>query len=971
MAADGRIVIDTAINTKGFKAGAKEVEDAAKRAADTITDIGKTAQDSVNSAVEVINSQAEAFEKVDQQIETVKEHMDEVNASAGSTDGFEKTNQALNTTGERAHNAAQAVRQLEQKSGDASKAAWAAFREQNAIFEEQQAAAAEVQKQLDAQSKTGEKTQEYVALEQEIDKLSAKMDALVEKQIRFVEIGGDQKSKTFKGMEYDIEQLRAKLEGLQAQKMALESSGGAYTSAAPVDIGAQVTATQQTNSFSAALATLKARIVEYAQSSGVANSAQLLLSRSANAAKAAVSGIWSGAQRVATGFKNAASAVKDYITKSRKVGSSAGIGAKGMATMALGVSSLLGAFMKLRQGLTEGLKNLSKFDKGTNTAMSSLSSSLTQVKNSLATAFSPILTAIAPAINSLLGMISRALNAIGEFMAALTGQSTYTRATAVQEDYAASLDGTAAAAKNAQKQMSGLDEMTTWQSKESGGSGSGSGSGSKAFETVDIKNSPFANFAEQIKDLIAAQDFRGVGDAVAQKLNVAISSWDGAGAGKSLSDGIKNALDTALGFLQGTNWQGMGQQVANFITAIDWSGIVSRLYEGVGSALGALAGFLWGLVQGAWESVVGWWNEVAFEDGQFTIQGLLNGIWEGIKNIGKWIYDHIFKPFIDGFCKAFGINSPSTVMLEMGGYIVQGLVNAIKSIPQKVGEFFTNAKNKAVSAFNTLKTNITTKATEIYNSVVTWIKNIPTKIGEFFTNAKSKAVSAFNALKTGASNALKTLTSWIAGAFKTDWTKKLGALGNPINALLTNIQNIWNGIKGVFNGITTFVSGVFTGNWKKAWEGVKKIFSSVLDTFVSYAKAPINGIIGLINGLVDALNTAIAGINKIKVNIPSWVPLVGGKSIGFNIPKLSKIPYLASGAVIPPNAPFTAMLGDQRHGTNLEAPESLIRQIVREESGSGVHTFIAQINRRTIFKEIIDEGKLQQARTGKNPFVLA
>ena len=188
---------------------------------------------------------------------------------------------------------------------------------------------------------------------------------------------------------------------------------------------------------------------------------------------------------------------------------------------------------------------------------------------------------------------------------------------------------------------------------------------------------------------------------------------------------------------------------------------------------------------------------------------------------------------------------------------------------------------------------------------------------------------------------------------------------------MKNIQNIWNGIKGTFNGITTFVSGVFTGNWKKAWEGVKKIFSSVFSTFISIAKAPINGIIGLINGLVDALNTAIAGINKIKVDIPSWVPLVGGKSIGFNIPKLSKIPYLASGAVIPPNAPFTAMLGDQRHGTNLEAPESLIRQIVREESGSGVHTFIAQINRRTIFKEIIDEGKLQQARTGKNPFVLA
>ena len=759
MAADGRIVIDTAINTSGFQAGTKQMEAAAKRTAGTLNKIGESARA-----------------------------------------GFEKAMQV--------------------QGGGAQVAS-------------------------------------YAALEQELNQVTGKIDALIEKQQRFVDIGGSQDSLTFKGMEYDIEQLRARMVELQAQKEALGT---------PVSGGG----------------------------------------------KSAFNGIWSGVQRVAAGFKNAASAVKDYITKSRKVGSSAGIGAKGMAVMALGVSSLLGAFMKLRQGLVEGLKNLSKFDKGTNAAMSSLTGSLTQVKNSLATAFSPILTAIAPAINALLGMISRALNAIGEFMAALTGQSTYTRATAVQENYAASLDGTASAAKNAQKQMSGLDEMTTWQSKQSGGGGGGGGNASKAFETVDIANSPFANFATQIKDMIAAQDFRGVGNAVAQKLNTAISSWDSAGAGKSLSDKIVGVLEGVVGFLEGTNWQGLGKQIANFITNINWSEITSLVFEGIGAAFGAILGFLYGLVEDAIKTVQDWMDWA----GNQTIEGLLLGIWEGIKNIGKWIYDNIFKPFADGFCKAFGIKSPSTVAYSWGGYIVQGLVNAVKSIPQKVGAFFTTLKTKITSTCN-------------------------------------------------------SITAWFAGAFSTDWTKKLGALGNPVNALFQNIKNVWGNIKGVFNGITTFVKGVFTGDWKKAWEGVKKIFSNVFGVLLSVAKAPINGIIGLINGLIDALNTAIAGINKIKVDIPSWVPLVGGNSIGFNIPKLSKIPYLASGAVIPPNAPFTAMLGDQRHGTNLEAPESLIRQIVREESGSGNYTFVAQINRRTIFKEIIDEGKLQQARTGKNPFALA
>lgn len=759
MSADGRIVIDTAINTSGFQAGTKQMEAAAKRTAGTLNKIGESARA-----------------------------------------GFEKAMQV--------------------QGGGAQVAS-------------------------------------YAALEQELNQVTGKIDALIEKQQRFVEIGGSQDSMTFKGMEYDIEQLRARMVELQAQKEALGT---------PVSGGG----------------------------------------------KNAFNGIWSGVQRVATGFRNAASAVKDYMTKSRKVGSSANIGAKGMATMALGVSSLLGAFMKLRQGLVEGLKNLSKFDKGTNTAMSSLKSSLTQVKNSLATAFSPILTAIAPAINTLLSMISSALNAIGEFMAALTGQSTYTRATAVQEDYAASLDGTAKAAKDAQKQMSGLDEMTTWQSKDSGG-GSGSGSGSKAFETVDVKNSPFANFAEQLKERFENQDYRGVGEAVAEKVNEAVSSWDSTGAGKSLSDKIVGVLEGAVGFLEGTNWQGIGNQIENFVTAIDWSKITNLIFEGLGAVVGALLGLAYGLVKDAIVTVQDW----MYWAGQATADGLFEGIWNAVKDIGKWIHDNIFKPFAEGFCKAFGIHSPSTVAYGWGQDVVQGFVNGIKSIPQKVSTYFT-----------ALKTKITT----VCNSI----------------------------------------TGWISGTFVKNWTSKFSQLKNPVTTLGDNVKSIFNNkIKSMLNTTNSFVSGTFSENWKKAWESVKKIFSSVFSTFLSIAKAPINGIIGLINGLIDALNKAITGINKIKVDIPNWVPLVGGNSIGFNIPKLSKIPYLASGAVIPPNAPFTAMLGDQRHGTNLEAPEGLIRQIVREESGQGSYTFVAQINRRTIFKEIIDEGKLQQARTGKNPFVLA
>ena len=103
---------------------------------------------------------------------------------------------------------------------------------------------------------------------------------------------------------------------------------------------------------------------------------------------------------------------------------------------------------------------------------------------------------------------------------------------------------------------------------------------------------------------------------------------------------------------------------------------------------------------------------------------------------------------------------------------------------------------------------------------------------------------------------------------------------------LKSTLDIIKGVTKAFSGIVDFISGVFTGNWKKAWQGVKKIFSGIFEALLGIAKRPLNGIIGLVN-------TVIGGLNKLKIKIPSWVPgKYGGKSFGVNIPK---IPALAKG----------------------------------------------------------------------------
>ncbi|MDY6867234.1 MAG: hypothetical protein SVT56_04925 [Chloroflexota bacterium] len=114
--------------------------------------------------------------------------------------------------------------------------------------------------------------------------------------------------------------------------------------------------------------------------------------------------------------------------------------------------------------------------------------------------------------------------------------------------------------------------------------------------------------------------------------------------------------------------------------------------------------------------------------------------------------------------------------------------------------------------------------------------------------------------------------------------------------------------------------------FKTAWEGILTFFKGIINRMIGFMNR-------FIRGVVSGINSIISGFNSISVKIPNWVPLIGGNSFGVNIRHVSapQIPRLASGAVIPPNSEFLAVLGDQRAGRNIETPEGLMRQIVREE----------------------------------------
>lgn len=216
-----------------------------------------------------------------------------------------------------------------------------------------------------------------------------------------------------------------------------------------------------------------------------------------------------GMEDKANSIKNIRDASEKASKSIRKMGDSAKkssggfkVGLKTMLKYVFGVQSLIALINKLRSAMVEGFKNLAQFNDGvnpTNTALSNLKSALTQLKNSFAVAFAPILTVIEPILTRLISLLSTAMNYVGQFFAALTGASTFTKAIKVQENYAKSLNGTAAAAKKAKGSLASIDELNNQSKRDNSGAG-GTVSPNDMFEVAPIE-SKIAGLASKLKSI--------------------------------------------------------------------------------------------------------------------------------------------------------------------------------------------------------------------------------------------------------------------------------------------------------------------------------------------------------------------------------------------------------------------------------------------------------------------------------------
>lgn len=346
---------------------------------------------------------------------------------------------------------------------------------------------------------------------------------------------------------------------------------------------------------------------------------------------------------------------------------------------------------------------------------------------------------------------------------------------------------------------------------------------------------------------------------------------------------------------------------------------------------------------------------------------------------------------IAGLASSIG-ESISTIMLYGKGLVALmtgsgGIIGGIKAIATAIGPggVFAIAVGACIAIGVLLYKNwdkIKEVAGIVASAVVGFFKTMSKGVSMILSDLKETVTGILDAIGTLVSNVVSSIVKFVTSKTRemaeaatrkiSDMKEKTSTLWNGMKA---NVKETWENIMTIVRNKVAAIRDAIVNKFTSARDRAVEIFSGIKDTI----RDILNKVIGIANSAIGTVNSAIGGIESAFTFGPWKVPTpFGSRTIGFtaNFPRVPTIPYLAKGAVIPPRSEFLAVLGDQKNGRNLEAPEDLLRQIVREEAGGnqrsgGNYRFTAQLNRRTIFDEMIDEAKLRRDASGTNPFELA
>ena len=584
-------------------------------------------------------------------------------------------------------------------------------------------------------------------------------------------------------------------------------------------------------------------------------------------------------------------------------------------------------------------------------------------------------------------------------------------------------DATKDAAKAAKGYLSPLDEINRYStqdtsstaSKTPSASGSGSGGGGtslpSAVSNVDYGKmaegetalDKISKSAEKLAKLLKKlwkpfQDaWKKEGKNTIDAANIALSGIAklAKSVGKSLVEVWTNGtgatmLTTMLRIAQNV-LKTIGNIASGFADAWNKNNVGTQIIQNIADALVVVMQF----VERIAADTATWASNLDFYPLLESISNLTSTfapIIEAIGNVLDWIYKNIVLPMLKW-------------VIEVGLPTVINLVSKVATFlaeHQPIVEAFGAA---LIGAFAAAKiAGLASKVIKSVSGIAMAAKgliSLMTGTGGIMGGIKAIATAigpgGIFVLAVGACIAIGVLLykNWdkikeVAGKVW-DWIKNktvtfVNDIGNKLRNLGTKISTIWGSIKStayqkwnaIWSTIGNLVERIKNGIVEKftsAKNKVVEIFGGIKDTIQNI----LNKVIGIVNGAIGTVNSAIGGIESAFSFGPWKVPTpFGSKTIGFKatFPRVPTVPYLAKGAVIPPRSEFLAVLGDQKQGNNIETPEALLRKIVREETagrqtGGGSYRFTAQINRRTLFDEMMKEAQMRRDTSGRNPFEMA
>lgn len=548
--------------------------------------------------------------------------------------------------------------------------------------------------------------------------------------------------------------------------------------------------------------------------------------------------------------------------------------------------------------ITKALRTMRKMLLSTIGADKQMSTSLAQIRGNLISAFAPIYNYILPAIRTLLAWLAKLTAVVSVFINSLFGKTASQADASAKALYnqASATEAAGDAAEKTKKQLSGLDEMNRWESKDSSGGGGGSSGIAPKFDLSDqVDTGKIGKIAAVVREL----------SPYVAAVAAGFAAWK---IGKKFLGNLSKAKQLALAV------------AGAVLMAIN---VVDMLKNGINFDN------LTGYIIGAAAAVIG--LGLAFG----VLGGAITAIVAGLVLLGVAIRDAIKNGF-----NSKNLTAITVALLTIGGAIaiitgawIPLLIAAIAAVVVWIVAKWTAIKewiSKTISSIDAAFEQHLANVEAGVAAAVDWVIEKWTAVKDWFRGLWEKVASGASSAWEGIKNAFKSVPEWFQGKFRDAWQK--------VKDVFSTGGRIWSGIKeGIESTFRTVVNAIIRG----------------MNTIIA---VPFNKINSMLNTIRNAHFLGISPFQNM------W---------GVNPLPVPQIPMLARGAVIPANRQFLAVLGDQRNGNNLEAPESLLRQIVREEAGSAGsrYEFIARLDRRTLFDEVITEAKLRKGQTGKNPLV--